>query len=181
MFFKSMSRRNAIRLLGMGLLGSHAYAQSARLSIGKTSAGTRVLATLNPPDSTWELLMSKDGGQTWSTVLVEPVLISTGKLRWDLPTENKVGMFRLRLATRAVIQLPGNIFFEVANGQTLFAAMEAAGINFEWKLQTLGRFVTHIGGVAGKWVFEVNGNMFLDAGSSGYILQKNDEIKWFRV
>ncbi|OGI94493.1 hypothetical protein A3A03_00255 [Candidatus Nomurabacteria bacterium RIFCSPLOWO2_01_FULL_40_18] len=193
MFFKNQTLREFLSVLGLILGSSWASAlPAARLAIGLTSTGIiRIVATINPTDSGWELQISTDGGKTWTIVIESPVIIGQGRLKWDLPNMNNISAkFRLKLLTDAVIQVPNNLFFQVQSGQTLFMAMEKLKVSrpsfkFEsvYKSDLGGQFITEINGSAGEWVFELNGQRIddnVDVGSSLFTLKQGDEVKWLR-
>lgn len=192
-FINKISRRQFLPIAGLFLGSSWAGAlPGTRLAIGLTSTGLiRIVATINPTNSGWELQKSIDGDKTWTIVTESPVIIGQGRLKWDLPnTNNESANFRLKLLTDAVIQVPDNLFFQVQSGQTLFTAMEKLKVSSpSFKFESVyrsdlgGQFITEINGVVGEWVYEVNGQRIsnsLDVGISLYTLKQSDEIKWLR-
>lgn len=190
MFFKNMSKRNFFRLLAGGVATPFAIhwanAQpAAHLNVGRTSTGIRVVATVIPPSSLWELQRSTDG-INWTTLSDEETVVGSGRIRWDISTTSEqIGIFRLRLST--VLKIANKTHRITAN-QTLFAAMislrtSAPSFSFvsEYRTEQQGQFVTEINGTKGKWVYEVNGQRIDDIGSSQYTLKPNDEVRWFLV
>ena len=191
MFFNT-NRREFFKLCSLGALGTltKGWANTqpaARLSVGKTSSGVRIIANVNPIDSLWEVQRSIDEGKTWVKIGDEGTLIGSGRIRWDIPTEPNapVGIFRLNLSP--VLKV-GNETHRLIADQNLFAAMTelqrsnpSFSFNSEYRTNPEGQFVTEVNGIKGKWVFEVNGqriNDSVDVGSSLYVPKLGDQIEW---
>lgn len=196
MLFKNqeVSRRRFLQVAGLAGMAwatgiCRADTTSSRLDCVRTSTGIRIVATVNPVDSVWALQKSMDSGTSWTTLENEGVVIGSGRIRWDIPMDanEPVGFFRLKLVT--VLRIGSKSYRIPADGLMLFDAMTAlvasvSSFSFTPKNPihpTWGQFINVINQEEGKWVFEVNGQKILDAGSSLYVPRLGERIEWKKI
>ncbi|MEK7539403.1 MAG: DUF4430 domain-containing protein [Patescibacteria group bacterium] len=153
-------------------------AQSARLDVSQTSAGIRVIATVDPIDSPWELEQSTDNAR-WTVVPS-----TQGQTKWNIPvsTNEPTTFFRLKLVTNATMKVSGNTYQLPVNGESLFTIMTNLPLTFKSRLYSgLGQFVTEINevkkGNGFNWMLFLNGEL-TTTGSSQVFPKANDRVEW---